>query len=188
MGSSEAEIYLGASATVAASALTGVITDPRPYAGTMAGLRRGQHERSRARGPRLDIRRSDQHGCACCRVPSIRASIEEQRKQCFEAIRPGWRKEAREGEHHHAGSGFGTGSGRPAPACSMPGIRAIAANSVNALFLRNSVNSCVPAMEFAGISEMFKEGDLARLNFTTVRSTTSRRRPACAYACRCRNC
>jgi 3-isopropylmalate/(R)-2-methylmalate dehydratase large subunit len=38
MGSSEAEVYLGASATVAASALTGVITDPRPYAGTMAGL------------------------------------------------------------------------------------------------------------------------------------------------------
>lgn len=38
MGSSEAEVYLGASATVAASALTGVITDPRPYAGTMANL------------------------------------------------------------------------------------------------------------------------------------------------------
>jgi 3-isopropylmalate/(R)-2-methylmalate dehydratase large subunit len=38
MGSSDAEVYLGASATVAASALHGVITDPRPYATTLAQL------------------------------------------------------------------------------------------------------------------------------------------------------
>lgn len=38
MGSSDAEVYLGASATVAASALTGVITDPRPYVGALAQL------------------------------------------------------------------------------------------------------------------------------------------------------
>lgn len=38
MGSSDAEVYLGASATVAASALTGVITDPRPYSKTLSQL------------------------------------------------------------------------------------------------------------------------------------------------------
>jgi 3-isopropylmalate/(R)-2-methylmalate dehydratase small subunit len=114
----------------------------------------------------------------------IRASLEEQRKQCFEAIRSGWWKEVREGDIIIAGSGFGTGSGRPAPAVLHAcGIRAVAANSVNALFLRNSVNSCVPAMEFAGISGMFKEGDLARLNFTTgqidnlTQKTSVRTRP-----------
>ena len=114
----------------------------------------------------------------------IRASIEEQRKQCFEAIRPGWWKEVREGDIIIAGSGFGTGSGRPAPAVLHAcGIRAVAANSVNALFLRNSVNSCVPALEFAGLSEMFQEGDVARLNFTSglienvTRKTSARTRP-----------
>lgn len=36
MGSSDSEVYLGSSGTVAASAITGVITDPRPYADTLA--------------------------------------------------------------------------------------------------------------------------------------------------------
>lgn len=114
----------------------------------------------------------------------IRASLEEQRRQCFEAIRPGWWKEAREGDIIVAGSGFGTGSGRPAPAVLHAcGIRAIAANSVNALFLRNAVNSCVPTLEFAGVAEMFREGDVARLNFTTglienlTRGTRAQTRP-----------
>jgi 3-isopropylmalate/(R)-2-methylmalate dehydratase large subunit len=36
MGSAESRVYLGSSATVAASALTGVITDPRTVAGSAA--------------------------------------------------------------------------------------------------------------------------------------------------------
>jgi 3-isopropylmalate/(R)-2-methylmalate dehydratase small subunit len=98
----------------------------------------------------------------------IRASLEEQRRQCMEAIRPGWWKEVREGDIIIAGGGFGTGSGRPAPAVLHAcGIRAIAANSVNALFLRNTVNSCVPALEHPDVAALFEEGDVARIDFTT---------------------
>lgn len=114
----------------------------------------------------------------------IRGTLEEQRRQCFEAIRPGWWKEAREGDIVIAGHGFGTGSGRPAPAVLYAcGVRAIAANSVNALFLRNAVNSCVPTLELAEVSSLFQEGDVARLNFTTglvenvTRKTKAQARP-----------
>jgi 3-isopropylmalate/(R)-2-methylmalate dehydratase small subunit len=97
----------------------------------------------------------------------IRETVAEQRKHCMEAIRPGWWKEVREGDIIIAGGGFGTGSGRPAPAVLHAcGIRAVAANSVNALFLRNTVNSCVPALEHPDVAAMFEEGDVARLDFT----------------------
>lgn len=99
---------------------------------------------------------------------AIRETVAEQRKHCMEAIRPGWWKEVREGDIVVAGHGFGTGSGRPAPAVLHAcGIRAVAANSVNALFLRNTVNSCVPALEHPEVAALFEEGDVARINFTT---------------------
>jgi 3-isopropylmalate/(R)-2-methylmalate dehydratase small subunit len=96
----------------------------------------------------------------------IRASAEEQRQQCMEAIRPGWWKLVKEGDIIVAAGGFGTGSSRPAPAVLHTcGIRGIVANSVNALFMRNSVNSCLPALEMPDVDKMFDEGDVARLDF-----------------------
>lgn len=96
----------------------------------------------------------------------IRASAEEQRRQCMEAIRPGWWKLVKEGDIIVAGGGFGTGSSRPGPAVLYTcGIRAVVANSVNALFMRNCVNSCVPALELPDVHAMFDEGDVARLDF-----------------------
>jgi 3-isopropylmalate/(R)-2-methylmalate dehydratase small subunit len=93
--------------------------------------------------------------------------VDVQRRHCFEAIRPGWWKDVREGDIVVAGGGFGTGSSRPAPAVLHAcGIRAAVANSINALFLRNSINSCVPVLELPDVVSMFDEGDMARLDFT----------------------
>jgi len=109
----------------------------------------------------------------------IKEPVEVQRQHCFEAIRPGWWKEVREGDIIVAGGGFGTGSSRPAPAVLHAcGIRAVVANSINALFLRNSVNSCVPVLERDDVVSMFEEGDVARLDFTNgvVENVTRNRR------------
>lgn len=97
----------------------------------------------------------------------IKEPVSVQREHCFEAIRPGWWKQVREGDIVVAGGGFGTGSSRPAPAVLYAcGIRAVVANSINALFLRNSLNSCIPVLELPDVAAMFEEGDTARLDFT----------------------
>jgi 3-isopropylmalate/(R)-2-methylmalate dehydratase small subunit len=99
---------------------------------------------------------------------AIKEPLAVQRQHCFEAIRPGWWKEVREGDIIVAEGGFGTGSSRPAPAVLHAcGIRAVVANSINALFLRNCVNSCLPATELPDVASMFEEGDIARIDAAT---------------------
>lgn len=97
---------------------------------------------------------------------ALRMSATDQLKHLFSANRPGWIDEVREGDIIVGGINFGTGSSRPgARSLYRAGIRALLAESINGLFLRNAVNFGLPAMPCPGIYETFEEGDIAEVNF-----------------------
>jgi 3-isopropylmalate/(R)-2-methylmalate dehydratase small subunit len=76
--------------------------------------------------------------------------------------------EVQEGDIIVGGVNFGTGSSRPgARSIYNAGIRALLAESINGLMLRNSVNFGLPAMQCPGITDAFEEGDTAEINFVT---------------------
>ena len=91
---------------------------------------------------------------------------EEQAKYVFSNNRPGWSTEIEKGDIIIAGSNFGTGSSRPAArAMRNLGIGCLLAESINGLFFRNCVNTPFCALEVPGILNVFKENDIAEIDF-----------------------
>src|SRR3954452_1028763 len=61
---------------------------------------------------------------------------------------------------------FGMGSSRPAPmVLNALSVGCVLADSINALFFRNCVSFGLLALECPGVSEMFQEGQRARVSF-----------------------
>ena len=90
----------------------------------------------------------------------------------MEANRPGWASMVRPGDIIIGGKNFGTGSSRPAADnLKNLGISCIIAESVNGLFLRNAVNSGIPALEASGICNTVVEGDMVSVNFKNYKIT-----------------
>lgn len=90
----------------------------------------------------------------------------EQVKFVFSANRPGWVDQVAPGDILVGGRNFGMGSSRPA-ARSLRNLKlaCLVAESINGLFLRNSVNFGFPALECRGIGAAFEEGDVAEVLF-----------------------
>ena len=100
---------------------------------------------------------------------------EEQTRFVFQANRPGWVDEVRAGDIIVGGRNFGMGSSRPgARSLRNLGLGCLVADSINGLFFRNCINFAFPAMECAGVSAAFDEGDVAEVDFTagSVRNAT----------------
>jgi 3-isopropylmalate/(R)-2-methylmalate dehydratase small subunit len=99
-------------------------------------------------------------------VPVIFKPREEQPRWVFSANRPGWAEQVQRGDVIVAGRNFGMGSGRPAAQVLRDlGIGCLLAESINGLFLRNSVNYAFPALECPGVHDAFEEGDVAEVDF-----------------------
>ncbi len=97
----------------------------------------------------------------------FRMPIEEQVKHVFAANRPGWAAMVKRGDIIIGGRNFGTGSSRPgALMFKRMGIAALAAESINGLFYRNSINYALPAIECRGICSLAKEGETVRIDFS----------------------
>jgi 3-isopropylmalate/(R)-2-methylmalate dehydratase small subunit len=98
---------------------------------------------------------------------------EEQAKFVFSANRPGWSDLVEPGDILIGGRNFGMGSSRPA-ARSLRNLKlaCLVAESINGLFLRNTVNFGFPALECRGVAAAFEEGDIAEVSFDdyTVRN------------------
>jgi 3-isopropylmalate/(R)-2-methylmalate dehydratase small subunit len=107
---------------------------------------------------------------------SIYLSQAEQVKLIFNANRPGWVEQVQPGDIVIAGRNFGMGSSRPASrSLKNLGLSCVLAESINGLFFRNCINYAFPAMECAGVSELFNEGDIAQVDFAdgAVRNMTT---------------
>jgi 3-isopropylmalate/(R)-2-methylmalate dehydratase small subunit len=99
-------------------------------------------------------------------TPYIYMAASEQARHVFEANRPGWTDEVKPGDFIVAGRNFGMGSSRPAPmVLNALSIGCVLADSINTLFLRNCVSFGLVALECAGVSRLFSEGQRARVSF-----------------------
>lgn len=102
-------------------------------------------------------------------------SEEEQKRVVFEANRPGWLDEMTPGDIIVASKNFGMGSSRPAArSLRNIGVGCLLADSINGLFYRNCVNWGFLALECPGVSELFEEGDVAKVSFDDFSVVNSR--------------
>lgn len=91
--------------------------------------------------------------------------IEEQARLVLSGIRPGWVDQVRRGDILVAGRNFGTGSARPgAMLLKYIGLAAVVADSISGTFFRNSVNYGFPAIQCAGVSDVFQDRDVAEID------------------------
>jgi 3-isopropylmalate/(R)-2-methylmalate dehydratase small subunit len=100
--------------------------------------------------------------------PQICYTLPEKDKpqHAMEANRPGWAQKVNKGDIIVAGENFGTGSSRPAADnLKNLGIACIIAESINGLFLRNAVNSGLPALEVHGAVNIGQESDIILVDF-----------------------
>lgn len=99
---------------------------------------------------------------------AVLMSVEEQLRHCFSANRPGWIDEVHAGDVLVAGRNFGVGSARNIGAVFRGlGIAGIVAESFNGLGLRNCINAGMPSLPCAGALQLFEEGDMAEVDWTT---------------------
>jgi 3-isopropylmalate/(R)-2-methylmalate dehydratase small subunit len=107
---------------------------------------------------------------------AVLMTVEEQLQHCFSANRPGWVDEVQPGDVLVAGRNFGVGSARNIGAVFHAlGISGVVADSFNGLGLRNCINSGLPSLPCAGVLDVFAEGDVAEVEWTTgaVRNVTT---------------
>jgi 3-isopropylmalate/(R)-2-methylmalate dehydratase small subunit len=99
---------------------------------------------------------------------AVLMSVDEQLEHCFSANRPGWVGEVESGDVLVVGRNFGVGSARNIGAIFHAlGISGIVAESFNGLGLRNCINAGMPSLPCAGVFDLFEEGQVAKVDWTT---------------------
>ena len=97
---------------------------------------------------------------------AFRASPDEQCRLCMSDNRPGWSGLVKVGDLLVAGKNFGTGSSRPGAAVlKRLGLAGMVAESYNGLFYRNCISYGFAALILPGVTEMFREGEVAEVDF-----------------------